>query len=214
MPVEITEVTKTNLVLVNFEALNTEPGMRRFLEKVKAFVSIGQRLDMALSLDIQSERISVVRTPDGRTIVNRDYPAFQDDLNRLAEVAELVIKNTDTPQELHTFGFNVEAACTQRSEFPSSSYLAERFFDLDVLSSDGMHDFQSSSWDIEFSDDESRWRITVRSLENVFDSPNLYVTVNRHYLNYPLPDKRKIRNLLRETRIRIPKLIEKLERTS
>ncbi len=214
MPVEITEVTKANLVLVNFEALNTEPGILRFLEEVKGFVSIGQRLDMALSLDIQSERISVVRTPDGRAIINRDYPAFLNDLNRLAEVAELVIANSDVPQDRYAFGFNVEAACTQRSEMPSSRYLAQRFFDLSGLSNDGMHDFVSSSWDMEFSDDEARWRISIRGLETPFASPNLYVTLNRHYQNQPLPDKRTIRNMLRETWNRIPKFIEKLEHAS
>ncbi len=213
MPVEINEVTTANLVLVNFEALNNEHGLYRFAEGVKAFVSTGQQLDMALSLDIQSERISVVRRLEGNTIIKRDYPTSLDDLDRLAEVAELVIANTDTPQELHTFGFNVEAACTQYSGVPTSRYLAGRFFDLRGLSSGGFGGFGSTSWDLEFSDDEIRWRISVRVMENVFDTPNLFVTLNRHHQNQYLPDKRAIKEMLSETWNDIPKFIEKLEST-
>ncbi len=212
MPIEINEVTTANLVLVNFEALNTERGLIRFAQGVKAFVSTGQQLDMALSLDIQSERISVVRRLEGNTIIKRDYPASLDDLDRLAEVAELVIANTYTQQELHIFGFNIEASCTQSSGIPSTRYLAERFFDLRELSDGGLRDFGSTSWDLEFSDDDARWRITVRRLENVLDAPNLFVTLNRHHQSQALPDKQAIKEMLRETWNGIPKFIEKLER--
>ena len=213
MPVEINEVTTANLVLVNFEALNNEHGLYRFAEGVKAFVSTGQQLDMALSLDIQSERISVVRRIEGNTVIKRDFPASVDDLDRLAEVAELVMANTDTPRKLHTFGFNIEASCTQSSGMPSSHYLAERFFDLRELSNGGLRDFGSTLWDLEFSDDDARWKINVRMLENVFEAPNLYVTLNRHHQNQELPDRQAIKEMLSETWNRMPKFIEKLERT-
>lgn len=211
MPVEINEVTTVNLVLVNFEALNNEHGLYRFAEGVKAFVSTGQQLDGALSLDIHSERISVLRRPEGNTVIKRDFPASVDELDRLAEVAELVMANTDTQEELHTFGFNVEASCTQSSGMPSTRYLAERFFNLRELSNGGLRDFGSTSLDLEFSDDDARWRINVRMLENVFEAPNLYVTLNRHHQNQELPDRQAITEMLTETWNGIPKFIAKLE---
>ncbi len=214
MPVEITQVNTANLVIANFEALNNEPGIYRFHEGVGAFVSTGPPADGTVSLDINAERISVVRGPGGHTMIKRDFPAELDDLGRLAEVAALVITNTDTNFELHTYGFNVEAVCTQQAGVPTSRYLAERFFDLRGLSDGEFGEFGSASWDLEFSDDEARWRISVRRMENVFDAPNLFVTLNRHHQNQPLPDKRAIKKMLRETWNGIPKFIEKLERTS
>ena len=59
---------------------------------------------MALSLDIQSERISVVRRLDNTTIIKRDFPSFIRDLDRLAEVAELVISNTSKSRDAYAFG--------------------------------------------------------------------------------------------------------------
>ena len=165
-------------------------------------------------MDIQSDRISVIRRPDGHTSIKRDFPASHDDLDRLAEVAELVIANTVRDRQSHTIGFNVEAYCTYRNDIPASQYLANRFFDVRGLASVGFRDFASSSWELEFSDDTRRWSITVKRLENAFDEPNLFVTLNSHFENESLPDKHTIKKRLAETWDGIPRFIENLERTS
>ncbi len=214
MPIEITQVNTANLVIANFEALNNEPGIYRFHEGVGAFVSTGAPEDGVVSLNINAERISVVRAPGGHTVIKRDFPTELDDLGRLAEVADLVIANTNTNFERYTYGFNVEAVCTQNAGVPTSLYLAERFFDLRGLSRTGLRDFGSESWQLEFSDDDRTWRMSVRRLENVFDVPNLFVTLNSHHENQPLPDKQSLVDRLTETWNGIPEFIEGLEHKS
>lgn len=214
MPVEITYVTTANVVIANFEALNSEQSLRRFFEEADALASSSFEPDGALSLDFPQDRISVVRRLDGNTQIKREFPIAIGDLNRLAKIADLAIVNTETDHETHTFGFNVEATCTQRSRDSSSRYLAEQFFDVEQLAIEGFRNFGSSTWEIEFSDDQRRWRLGIRRLDNAFAVPNLYVTLNSHYSDQTLPDRGTIRKRLRETWEAIPKFIEKLERKS
>ena len=214
MPIEITYVTTANVVVANFAALNSESMLHGFLREAEGITSSGLQPDGAVSLDFQLDRISVVRRLDGSTLIKRDFPASINDLDRLAKIADLAIANSEPHQGLHTFGFNVEATCTQRSGESSSRYLAERFFDLEQLANDGFSDFGSTTWEMEFSDDERRWRLGIRRLENMFAIPNLYVTLNSHYADQTLPDSRDIKRKLRETWNSIPKFIEKLERAS
>ena len=214
MPIEINQVTTANLVLVDFEALNDEQSLLRFFKGAKSFVSTEPQIDGSISLDMQADRVSVVRRIDNTTIIKRDYPSFIRDLDRLAEVAELVISNTSKSRETYAFGFNVEAACTQRSDPHTSRYLAEKFFNLQGLVKEGFQDFGSASWNLEFSERDKRWRVSVRRLENALDSPNLFVTLNSHHEAQALPNKRAIRNGLRDTWNGIPKFIDKLEQAS
>ena len=213
MPIEIVQVTTANLVLVNFEALNDEQSLLSFFKDVDAFVSTEPQIDGSISLDMQADRVSVVRRIDNTTIIKRDFPSYIRDLDRLAEVAELVISNTSKSRDAYAFGFNVEAACTQHSDTHTSRYLAENFFDLGGMVKEGYRDFASASWNLEFSDRDKRWRMSVRQLENALDAPNLFVTLNSHHETQSLPNKRAIRNGLRDTWNGIPKFISKLEHT-
>ena len=207
-------VTMANMVVADFDAFNNEAGLFRFLEGVGAIVTSGQQPDGTISLDIHNERISVVRSPNGHTMIKRDFPDLPDDLDRLAQVAQLVFANTETTSESHTFGFNVEAACTQSLEEHSSDYLSEHFFDLRKLADDGMRDFGASSWELEFSEDDRTWRMNVRSLQNVLRRPNLFVTLNSHHAEQRLPDRETIAARLGETWEGIPEFVSKLERTA
>ena len=212
--IEITQVTVAGLVIIDFEALNNEEGIYRFLRKVKTLITSGSPQDATVSLDIQSDRISVIRGPDGHTSIKRDFPASHDDLDRLAEIAELAIANTQTDRQSHTIEFSVNAYCTLRSDLSASQYLANRFFDVRELASAGFRDFASESWEFRFSDDTRKWWITVKRLENAFDEPNLFVTLNSAFENQLLPDKDTIKKGLVETWDGIPRFIEKLERTA
>ena len=214
MPIEITQVTTANIVIPNFEALNNEAGIYRFLEQVDGFITTSSGDDGTLTLDVTADRINVARTPEGRTTIKRDYPVEIADLKRLAEVADLVISNTNTDLDTHTFGFNVEAVCAQRSEMPTSRYLAHSFFDLDALSEQGFSDFESDTWHLAFTRHQKTWRMGVRQIDNALDTPNLFVTLNSHHENQPLPDKQSILNGLTETWNNIPQYFEQLEHKS
>ncbi len=211
MPIQIQEPVKASLVILNVGFLG--PALNNLIlgldQESTGNVMIGPLVNGAQRLSIEQERISINLQQD-RVSVDKDYPADEHDLDRLAEIAELVISNInvhltvnltdvappevpgmfieDAPPEQreYTFGFNLQAACRYSSVVQPNAFPIDRYLNVDELRNLGCDGFDGN-WELAFVSDERTWKLGVKPFPGVHDGTLVLVSVNSHFEDQSLP---------------------------
>ena len=206
MAVTMTDVLKANFVLVGFGLLNTQNELTAFQKAANAdvvpagsSVIVGPPTNAAESgrlLSINRDRITLELFPS-RSVITRDYPLEQD-LDRLAEVADYAVTNTGSGvQQLRAFGYNIEMVYDQDSEQTAYRYISERLFSGDILGEKGWH-LAGGAATLIFEEDTKRWSIKFEPRFRDFAATKVFLGLNLHIAEQPMPSREEINSSLRE----------------
>lgn len=209
----IGDVLKTNLVLIGVRLLNTPDARAKFDDGVGTDVSetgvgitlnisvaplpVGPtQLELGQTLTLNRDRITLELTPD-RTTINRDYPS-KDDLARLAEVAALAIKSSDTHNlGLRAVGFNIDVVYEQTTGLTALSFLVGRVFVPKLFQSAG-YQLQGGAARLHLLRGEQVWNINIEPRFNNPESTKVYASFNLHRDTKSLPQPDHIKASLEE----------------
>ena len=201
MPIQITEPVKASMVITDVgylaqPAINVAFGLD---QKTTGNVLILQSSETEHHFKAHRDRITIYQQPN-RVIVEKESPSGLDDLDQLADVAEMAISNidihvsnlpptTETPLEerRYTFGFNLEAMCSYQTEQNQTvSVTIDRYLDMQRFKDQGISRF-SGNLTVEFPVDEHAWRLTLGPFAELHEGSLLFVNANRHSANQILP---------------------------
>ena len=218
MAVTIEDVIEANLILVGVSLVNTSEELSAFrkdvgTEVVRAETGFGAEvIDRTHTLN--RDRIRVVGTPDRSAIV-RDYPAERD-LERLAQVAEMAIANTDlNEQALKALGYNIELVYEPDSKELAIKYLADRLFMPHLLQDGGWRLFGGAGR-LFFEKDERFWQVRLEPRFNDDATTKIFVSMNLHQSGADLhfPTEGDIRNSLKLLWAEAHNLVNQLDGSS
>ena len=196
MTAEVQDVVKANLVLVGLRLLSEQEELNAFRHAVSTDVQIaGAGLianilsgvtEPGRILTLERDRITLELSPS-RSTINRDYP-LRKHLDRLAEVAWQAIDTSFGRPQPSAFGFNVELVFEQDSGEPAFGYLSRRLFDVGPLGDEGWR-FVGGAGRLVFNDSGNRWTINLEPRFNDDTESRVFLGVNVHMSEQPLPDQ-------------------------
>ena len=200
------EVLKANLVLAGIELLRTQNEITAFQTVVNADVAtaasgviIGSPTSVAEAgrlLSLHKDRIGLELFPS-RSVITRAYPIEQD-LDRLAEVADHAVTNTALgDQQPRAFGYNIEGVYDQDSGQPAFGYIAARLFSGDILSDVGGQ-LTGGAGKLIFEEDAERWSIKFEPRFNDFAATKIFFGLNLHRAEDRIPSGKEINSSLQE----------------
>ena len=197
MPVEVQDVLKINIVFVGISVLDDPGKVAAFSDAVGADVlrvgeefglvggfspvasAVGQRLVL------QRDRINIGSSPD-RTIIEREFPS-ENDLQRLADVADKALLSREREDLPRTFGYNLELVYDQDSGSPAFQYIGRRLFREDTFAPQGWA-LAGGAGRLLFGSSTGRWAVQIEPRFNDETSSRVYLNLNFHKKEQRLPD--------------------------
>ncbi len=221
MAVTIQDVVKANLVLVGVRLLGKPQEFEGFKQAVRTDVQIvgaGLIADIPAGITepghtfaLNRDRITL-ELSRSRSTISRDYPS-REDLRRLAEVAWQAIDNTPLAgAQPRAFGFNIEMIFDQGSETPAFEYLSSRLFNVKPLGNEGWQ-FVGGAGKLIFDDSGRHWTINLEPRFNDKTESRVFLSVNLHMGEQPLPDEVGIRTTLEEVWDNIHQFVQRLDKS-
>ena len=201
--VDFQDTLKAELVLVGIELLGDSDRLNDFAVSARTDVDLAipgpllapGDLGIAQMIRLPRERI-IVQTSAARSFIRRDYPIGQQDLDRLAEVANEAIVHTDLDaddQTLRAFGFNVDIVYDQSSGMTATQYLAERLFHPDLFASSGLSIVGGGGRITLQSSEGFQWGVSVEPRHNDPNMSRVFLSVNLHREEQVMPSAEDIR---------------------
>lgn len=225
MPIEIRDILKANLVLVDIHLLENPEELSAFGNLVGTEVQLtGSGLIVGApsnvvgtgrTFSLSKDRITLDLSPL-RSVIEREYPSNEPpeankDLERLAEVSHLAIANTRIEGiTVRTFGYNVEFLCEQDKDESASRYLAHRLFNPN-FSANQDWEFLGGASRLTFQHQARQWNIKIEPRFNDQKTNNIFVSVNLHVVNSDLPSLSEIRASLGEVWVKTQDFLNMLE---
>lgn len=205
MSVTEQEVLKANFVMVGASLLNSQNEIDAFRAVVDAEVLAelpglpGLAVDSPLQdfpkrLTLNRDRITLDLSP-ARSVIEREYPQ-EEDLDRLAKVAESALSSTASRATPQSFGFNVDIVYGTDSSQPASRYIAERLPAGDLAIDEDWH-LEGGSIKLAFRGDETLWTIRLEPRFQELDTPKLFLSLNLHREEQRTPSQDEIAERLR-----------------
>ena len=219
MAITTPEVVKANLVLVGLHLLGAPGEVEAFKRVVGSEVQLAATglianlqsgtADPGRALILNRERIAL-ELSQSRSTISREYPS-RGDLRGLAKVAWQAIVNTSSAESKpRTFGFNIDLVFDQGSGTPAFGYLSSRLFDVGLL---GDKDWQliGGAGSLIFDDGGRRWTFKLEPRFNDANESKVFLSVNLHMGNHPLPDEEGIGTSLEEVWKKVHDFVQRLD---
>ena len=196
MPVIIQDVLKINIVFVGISVLNDSGEIAAFSDAVGTEVVSEGRIGMVREfssvapvggrrLALQRDRIKIDSLPD-RTIIEREFP-LENDLQRLAEVADEALRSTEAEESPRTFGYNLELVYDQDSGASTFQYVGEHLFQKVTFAPEGWT-FGGGAGRMRFNSPDGRWTVQIEPRFNEETSTKVFLNLNFHKEEQRLPD--------------------------
>ena len=201
------------MVILGGQLLGDNPGA--LASSLQNKVVRHRTVEEGIAFVIESERITVLQRQE-QTVIMREFPSNDDDLDGLAGVASQVISRSGIGSNDQTFGFNIVAICSLSSEEEETeSFIANKYFQTDRLRQMGYDSFEGT-WQVVFVDGDTRWQMKLEPMTTT-DSraiPLAVISLNSHFENKPIPkDDEAIKQRLREAWHNVTVFANNLERT-
>lgn len=212
MSIKIDVALNARMTIIDFEPLNRTNGRREFAEAVGTVVLEDASPAGFSRFHIDRDRILVLESDSGTMIV-REYLESSEELDRLAEIAGLLIEYSSVDQNQKDFAYTVEAICKIESVTDPSAFLAERFFDLSKLKSPDVERIEGA-WELTFGNREVRRHLRVEGWSDISLEPLLRVSLSSFHSDQNLPSRDVIGDHLKKIWHDIPELVRNLERAT
>ena len=206
MALEITDILKTNIVLVGINLLNSQERVLSFGEQVGSEVvsetflvppGLEQGDALPRILRIPKDRISMQCAP-GRSMVEKEYPE-RDHLERLSDIANYAIQNSELDEDLLTsFGFNIDMVFELPPAETAYRFLAGLLFASSPRPVDEWTNIGGSGT-LTYDDGDNQWTITAEPRFGDRESSKVFTSLNLHINNRRVPSRDEMLGLLRST---------------
>lgn len=220
MDIEVLDVLKANVVFLDLqlladsdiESLSQALGTDVLPSGAGVIIGragTGQHPSQSFRLDRERITLEVSRI---RSTVEQEYPV-RDALDRLADLTARAIRLSEVDEDFTTaFGINLDLICEPHSSTPASQYIARRLFSSQFQPPGGWQ-LDRGAAQIGYVDGPSRWNLTLEPRLKDNDTTRVFLSVNHHLENQPLPDRAKLTRLLEHTWDQSHEFVQRMHET-
>ena len=214
MSLQIEEILKLNLVLVGVQLLSSSEEVTAFNALVGSEVleTVAQGIEVNFgpsglsasvpqspaprTLSLERDRIVLDLNP-GRSTITRNYPD-EESIRRLSEIADFATAQFNSQvQELHAFGFNIEAVYGLTSGENAIQFLASRIFVPCLFQRSGFQ-LKGGSPRLSLERDGRLWNFTIEPRFGDPDGSKIFISVNLHVEENTMPSESHVKDFLQE----------------
>lgn len=222
MPLEILDILKANVVLLNTHLLAQPDDIPRLSASLATEVtSAGSGIIVNASTGVQQpaqsfqlnrDRITIEVSPV-RSTFDREYPDLHD-LPRLADVVNGALSlRTSAQTALFTVGYNVELVYDPGFGMPAELYIAEKTLRHDVV--------PGASWELNrgfvqlgYSDGLTQWNVKLEPRFGDHTTHKVFFSLNAHYDAQEITSAEAVLQSLQATWDMAHQYITQLDRSS
>ena len=203
MAASLREITNFSLVIIDLDLLASEGALRTFQNAVDGDIRHGGGISVdaatgqtqqARILNLDRDRITL-HLSSARSSITREFPAtnnLEAEISRFAQIVECALPVEDGPSTArHNFGFNAELVFDQDDSPTAFEFLGERLLRSERLAPPSGQ-FVGGACRMIFVDELGQWTYNLEPRFNDLQSSRVFISVNLHYVERPLPHGKEI----------------------
>ena len=210
MAANLREIVNFSLVIVNLELLTLDDEVREFHNAVDADVRPGAgvsidaatgRTQQARTLHLDRDRININLSPS-RSSFTREFPSVDNltsDTERFAHIVDSALPSRRSLQpDRFDFGYNAEMVFDQDYSTTALEFLGQQLLRAERIELPNRR-FIGGACRLIITDDLGQWTYNLEPRFNDLRASRVFISVNLHNVERPLPQSVEIIEAIRRT---------------